>query len=89
MKNKKRTSYLPTSRYNQRRYWTKDEIATVIDLWQSSSLDDIALKLQRERKHIVYIAAQIRKAGYQLPKKRINGKLKSLISEVLLEKRLK
>lgn len=70
----------------QRHQYTKNEIRQIANLWETESIQDIAESLHLERKHVQYVANQIRKAGYPLAKKHKNGVMQSLIKQVFEEK---
>lgn len=65
--------------------WTKEEIRTVLELWQDSSVADIAAEIGVDPARVVYIAQQIRRAGYELPKKHIKGRTMSMVEDVIAE----
>lgn len=77
-----------TSKRAEKTQFTKQHIASVIDLWEKKDLQEIADELNIRRDQVQYLAHQIRRAGFNLPKKRMKSKQLSLIREVLLEKRL-
>lgn len=52
-------------------------------LWESKSAQEIADEMGLNRAQVAYVAARIRKAGYELPHKRINGYWDTLIKEAL------
>lgn len=70
------------------RMFTKDEISTVLSLWETRTVAEIAQETDRPLGSIHYLAAKIRKQGYNLPKKMIKNKISNLIQEVLKEKNL-
>ena len=49
--------------------WTKENIKTVLQLWDTLSKEEIAEKIGCEASQVAYIAAQVRKEGYHLQKK--------------------
>jgi len=65
--------------------WTKDEILTVLKMWQSHSVRQIADELGREDWQIANIAFRLRKEGANIPKKRVKGEFEHMIREVLSE----
>lgn len=65
--------------------WTKNEIRKVKELWNSATVEQIADELSRTKQSVQYIAGQIRKAGFDLPKKRKVKVLQNLIKEVFGE----
>lgn len=66
--------------------WTKAEIKTLLTLWESNSVSDIAEKLGVTTAQVNYMATEIRKINPTLvTKKRNKMQLRSLISEVLAE----
>ena len=68
--------------------FTKDEIIKTIKLWDSKTTTEIAEDLNRPTASIAYLASQIKKAGYILPKKHKAGITQCLIKETLKELRL-
>lgn len=68
---------------------TKDIIRKLIDLWETKSTRDIAEELGVELGRVSYLATQIRKEGYDLPRKYIRGVTRKLIKEVLAERSVK
>ncbi len=69
----------------ERKFYTKEHIKGIIKLWENNSVDEIANKLGITPQAVVYLAKQIREEGYNLPKKHIVGKTRSLIKSVLSE----
>ena len=65
--------------------FTKEDIRTVITLWEEKSNQEIAQELGRNTASICYIANAIRKEGFDLPKKTKRGTFNLLVKEVLLE----
>lgn len=71
------------------RFWTKEEIVTLLDLWENTTLADMARKLNRREASINQKANEIRKAGHNLPKKAsAGGAAKALLMDVLRERNL-
>lgn len=68
--------------------FTKDEIAKILDLWESKAIVEIAQELGRPNSSVASMAKIIRMAGYALPKKRIKSQKMLLVKEVLTEKGL-
>lgn len=73
---------------NKTKFWTKSEIAQVVSLWEKATIEEIANQLDRKKNAVLYIAAHIRKCGYNLPKKHKVNTLDNLIKEVLSERNL-
>ncbi len=73
----------------QRITWTQDQIKKLSRLWNDKSSEEIANELGVERKQVIYMAYQIRKAGFELTRKRKRGELRSLIVESLEGSQLK
>ena len=67
--------------------FTSDEIESVLSLWQSKTVQEIATELNRSIQSIQYIANRIRKISKNgiklLPKKHIKGTLDTLIKTTL------
>ena len=57
----------------------------VIDLWESSTLDELAEEIGAPRYSISSMAKRIRKNGVDLTKKRRGGYIESLVKEVISE----
>lgn len=70
------------------RYWTKKELGVLLDLWETKSVREIATELGRDQSSIVAKANDIRKVGYNLPKKARAGEARALIMSVLRERKL-
>lgn len=70
-------------RYPKDRYWTKEEIRRMVDLWETKTLEEVAEEMGVKTSRITYMAHQIRKAGYPLAMKRRTGYIRTLISEAL------
>lgn len=66
--------------------WTKEEIRTVRDLFETTTMREIAAKIGREDTEIGYIISLMRNAGFKIPKKSSKGYMKTLLGEVLEEK---
>jgi len=67
------------------RMWTKSDISSVMKLWDTHTVDEMAVKLNANRAQIQRIARLLRDAGAKLPKKHKNGYLTNLINEVVKE----
>lgn len=65
--------------------WTKESLKSVINLWESKTLDEISKELGVNIQNVIYIASRIRKAGYDLPRKKKRGTVDLLIKEVIKE----
>lgn len=65
------------------RRFTKDEISTLIKLWETKTISELAEELERPVGSILYLANKIRKVGYKLPKKQTANTASYLIKEVL------
>lgn len=68
---------------------TKDVIKEFVNIWDDMTTSQIAKKFGITNAKVSYIALQIRKAGYPLTKKRINGQMQSLIHEAIKELKFK
>ncbi len=67
--------------------WTKDEIKKIARMWTDKTMQDIADDLGVEKIKIAALTTQMRKAGFNLPRKHRNGYLLSLLKEVKAEMR--
>jgi hypothetical protein len=63
--------------------WTADDIKKVITVWQTKTTKELAVELNKTTEEVNYIAAQIRKSGYDLPRKRKKGYIQPLIVSVI------
>lgn len=71
--------------YKAHRMLTKEEFQKFVELWNTSDAKTIAETLNITKERVSNIAMQIRKAGYDLPKKRINSAFQTLMREALDE----
>ena len=69
--------------------WTKHEIETVLDLWNTKSVEEIATELGRTNPQIVYIAKSMRNEGIELPLKKRKGVTSHLIKEIIRERKIR
>lgn len=65
--------------------WTKDEIKKILNLWEDSTMEEMAEKLGVNRQQLDYIVTSMRKAGFVLSKKHKRGQLSVMLQEVLNE----
>lgn len=65
--------------------WTKEDIKKIIKLWSSKSTIDLAKDIGIDPAQVSYLAGQIRKSGYKLPRKTVKGQLQTLIKDVISE----
>lgn len=65
--------------------WTKDDIRTVSKAWETMTNKEICEKLNINYSQLVYITQEMRKIGFNLPKKHTKGYVKSLLLEVKAE----
>lgn len=64
---------------------TKEEIKKLMKMWDTKSLDELEKEMNWPRRKISHLAYQIRKLGYKLASKRVNGELRHLIAEAIDE----
>lgn len=69
--------------------WTKEEIMVVIDLWETSTVEEIAERLGMNIPQILYRAWTLRKAGWPLSQKHKRGKFQNLVLELAAERGVK
>lgn len=62
--------------------FTKEEIKAVAQLWNEKTIKEIANELNITEAQVLYLAKVMRKEGFILSKKRVNGVTRSLIREV-------
>ena len=67
----------------QSKMWTKEEIKQVTTLWETSTMKQMLETLNVTYTQLAYIVKEIRKAGYNLPRKRANGNIQTLIKDAL------
>lgn len=65
--------------------WTKDEIRTLVEIWESSTLEEISEKMGVDIPRIKALAARLRKFGWPLAQKHKRGVSGNLIREVAAE----
>jgi len=68
--------------------YTKEQIKTLIRMWNSHSIPEITKELGLTAHRISFLANCIRKAGYDLPKKSVMPKnsLKHILEEIKAER---
>ena len=67
------------------RSWTKDEIVKLIKIWPTMDMETLSKEFKRPMLNIAYVAAQCRRNGVDLPKKKWvqpNG-IAKLVKEVV------
>lgn len=62
--------------------WTKDEAKKVLRLWSSKTREEVAKEIGVSELQLYNIVTQLRKAGFNLPKKHRNGHLRNLLEEM-------
>ena len=72
----------------EKKMFTQQEVNAVLELWETKTTEQIAKELGRDKSSIQYLATQIRKAGYNLPRKRHTGTIQLMIKEVLKARKL-
>lgn len=65
--------------------WTKDEVRRLLDMWESTSVQEIADELERTRPQIIAMASKMRKVGFRIPHKHRRDYLNHMLEEVLRE----
>ena len=68
--------------------WTKNEVRKLKDLWDTKSLEEVAIELNLKPEQISYMAGQMRKVGFKLSTKRRRGggRVQILLRELLAER---
>lgn len=61
--------------------WTNERLRYVMDAWEGHTAQQIADAIGCDAQAISYVAGMLRKAGLDLPTKRVKGRLNTLISE--------
>lgn len=69
--------------------WTKEEIKKLYTLWNELSMEEMCEELGLEPKNIRYMVSQMRKNGFNLQKKKKNGRLMSMLQDVKKELKIK
>lgn len=66
---------------------TKEELKKLLAMWPNSTVDEIVIRLNRNRNWVNGMVSRLRKAGArdQLPRKSAKGLLDGLIKEVVDE----
>ena len=70
---------------NKYKMWTKDEVKKMIDLWESKTVEELCVELNRVPSSVITMAKQIREAGYHLSKKRKVSVKRLMVEETLKE----
>lgn len=73
-------------RYTQ---WTKDEMKTLFQLWESKDMDDIMDELNRSKEQIRTMRNRMVKMGFDLPQKHRVNYIQNLLNEVKKELKIK
>ncbi len=76
---------MPFPQTKEVKMWTKDEMRTLFNLWESHSTEEIADVLGRNREAISYMAKKLRQHGLKIAKKKRVGVIQSLIKEFIEE----
>lgn len=66
--------------------WTMNELDQVCTLWDSQTMEEIANRLGRSMPTVYKIVGKLRKAGYDLPVKRKNAYMDTLIKDFVTRK---
>ena len=74
---------------NKYHNWTKEEIKTVIELWENTTIGDLAEKLGVSVSQIHVLRARLNEAGVKLSRKRVRHCVGTLIKEMLEDGELK
>lgn len=65
--------------------WTKENVKTLLSMWDSNSMLEIAQKMGLEQKQVQYMAHNLRAKGFPLTQKHKVGELQALLTDVALE----
>ena len=68
-----------------RKSWTKEDVRKVARLWETSTRDELAKELGVNVEQVTYISSEMRKVGFNIPKKRRNAEFRLMLAEVLGE----
>ena len=68
--------------------WTKEDIKTVVSLWETTTKGDLANKLGINESQLNTMVMRMRKAGLKLPHKRKNGQAEAFLLATLKELKL-
>ena len=69
--------------------WTKEEVKRLYTLWDKINMEEMCEELGLEAKNIRYMATQMRKNGFNLQRKKKNGRLMSMLQDVKKELKIK
>lgn len=62
--------------------WTKDNVKKLLEIWEHKNISEICSEMGLEAKQVAYMVVTLRAKGFNLTKKRVPGKLQSLLDEV-------
>lgn len=62
--------------------WTKDDLKKVLQLWESNTKEEIAAEIGVTELQLYHAVGQLRKAGFNIPKKHKKGQLRNLLEEL-------
>lgn len=71
----------------ERHIWTKDQIKTIIKLWDTETPESLADELGVHKDQLMYMVHLIRVKGLKLIRKRRNGTMSLLVEEAIKEMR--
>lgn len=69
--------------------WTKDQVKRIATVWENKNVEDIAEELGVNRKQVMYMVGQMRKAGFKLARKHKKSYLHVMLTDVLTELKTK
>ena len=69
----------------EKKMWVKEEIKKINELWKTETPAQLARILGVEYQQLNYIVMEMRKSGFDLPKKHIKGQIRTLLDEVKAE----
>ncbi len=72
---------------NSFKKWTLDDMDVIRTLWTSNTTQEIAEKLRTTEGTVYNMAARLRKAGIDIPRKRKTNYLESLVGEYVLRQK--
>lgn len=67
------------------RVWKEEEIKSIVSFWKDFTPSEIARKLGMRNEQVNYLVTEMRKIGFDLPKKKQKGRLQAILLKVKSE----
>jgi transposase len=71
--------------FNKNKPWTKQEVETILDMWEDHTIRDIANAVDRGMGSIQYIVGNLKKYGFKLTSKRGTPPINTAVIDALAE----